>query len=391
MDGNDNEAAHGSNTDLLGHPLEAVRRAGVPKEEEWKMTAKYKNSSISLSKLEATGSMQSVTSDMERMSVRQGADHMSYMSQKGHASDYHNLSASKAPIAQSTHHHPPSSVQQPLVAPVAASIPRYCFDNDKYWYIIEIALLTQFDEEAVNRGKPRTLPSLPGPDVHITDASSDGGRHNWDEYIKRLLAMPPHITQFALVRQLFAPRPGDLEIDPSAFREDAQLSGGFSEFSKDSSYMTASGGRSSGLNKADYGAGHMQKARPIPEGGHSSRYQSNSKRRRLSLQEPLELSERPRTCSWELLLFVASIPQEQRLTFLLKSVTLTMSENGVRALLCEDIIHERYHTDGIDLVGNIVVALGRNNGIHESGSTKIQTSRSLIAVTFCEPDSESIL
>lgn len=84
----------------------------------------------------------------------------------------------------------------------------------------------------------------------------------------------------------------------------------------------------------------------------------------MSLQELLASSEPRRICSWELPLVVASIRQEQRLTFLLKTVTLTMFENGVKASSCEDIIHERYGTVGIDLVRNIVVALGRDNGIH---------------------------
>lgn len=134
------------------------------------------------------------------------------------------------------------------MAPVAASIPRYCFDNDKYWYIIEakmedgrcwelsryyhdfydfqIALLTQFEEEAGNRGKARTLPFMPGPVTHVTDAISNGRRQNLDEYIKKLLSMPPHIARCQLVRQLFAPRAGDFEIDPNAFGEDARFSGG---------------------------------------------------------------------------------------------------------------------------------------------------------------------
>lgn len=134
------------------------------------------------------------------------------------------------------------------MAPVAASIPRYCFDNDKYWYIIEakmedgrcwelsryyhdfydfqIALLTQFEEEAGNRGKARTLPFMPGPVTHVTDAISNGRRQNLDEYIRKLLSMPPHIARCQLVRQLFAPRPGDFEIDPNAFGEDARFSGG---------------------------------------------------------------------------------------------------------------------------------------------------------------------
>lgn len=78
-------------------PLEAVRRAGVPKVEEWKkMTAEYKNSSITLGKIEAPGSTQSVTSGMERMSVRQSAEHPSHMSQNGQplvspSGTFHNL------------------------------------------------------------------------------------------------------------------------------------------------------------------------------------------------------------------------------------------------------------------------------------------------------------
>lgn len=148
------------------------------------------------------------------------------------------------------------------MAPVAASIPRYCFDNDKYWYIIEakmedgrcwelprfyhdfydfqIALLTQFEEEAGNRGKPRTLPFMPGPVTHVTDAISNGRRQNLDEYIKKLLAMPPQIARCPLVRQLFAPRAGDFEIDPSAFGEDARYSTGSHQSSNHEASRTVS-------------------------------------------------------------------------------------------------------------------------------------------------------
>lgn len=104
-----------------------------------------------------------------------------------------------------------------------------CWELSRYYhdfYDFQISLLTQFEEEAGNRGKPRTLPFMPGPVAHVTDAISDGRRHNLDEYIKKLLSMPPHITRCPLVRQLFAPRQGDFEIDPSAFGEDARFSGG---------------------------------------------------------------------------------------------------------------------------------------------------------------------
>ncbi|EAL84560.2 bud emergence protein 1 [Aspergillus fumigatus] len=247
----------------VSDPLEAVKRAGVPRVEEWKkMTAEYKNSSITLGKIDSAASaVQSVTSGVEKMSM--GRNSAGHAGQNGNAYGYHNRNASKASLPQHLSQPPmPNHHQQPLVAPVAASIPRYCFDNDKYWYIIEakmedgrcwelsryyhdfydfqIALLTQFEEEAGNRGKPRTLPFMPGPVTHVTDAISNGRRQNLDEYIKKLLAMPPHISRCQLVRQLFAPRPGDFEIDPSAFGEDARYSGGSHHSSTQETSRTAS-------------------------------------------------------------------------------------------------------------------------------------------------------
>ncbi|KAJ5096169.1 hypothetical protein NUU61_005525 [Penicillium alfredii] len=231
-------------------PLEAVRRAGVPKVEEWKkMTAEYKNSSISLGKIDTghSGSgVMAVTAGMDKMTMNQpGGGHYS---QNSNSYGYHQRNASRGTLAsQAPMSQSPSQGYQPLLAPIAASIPRYCFDNDKYWYIIEakmedgrcwelsryyhdfydfqIALLTQFEDEAGNRGRPRTLPFMPGPVTHVTDAISNGRRQNLDEYIKKLLSMPPHIGRCQLVRQLFAPRQGDFEIDPSAFGEEARYSG----------------------------------------------------------------------------------------------------------------------------------------------------------------------
>lgn len=50
-------------------PQEAIRRAGVPKVEEWKkMAADYKNGSIPLGKLE-TNSQQTLQQGMDRMSL----------------------------------------------------------------------------------------------------------------------------------------------------------------------------------------------------------------------------------------------------------------------------------------------------------------------------------
>ena len=134
-----------------------------------------------------------------------------------------------------------------MLIPIAASVPRYCFDNDTYWYIIEcqmedgshwelsryyndfydfqIKLIEGFPEEAGNQDKPRTLPYMPGPVAHVTDAISNGRRQNLDEYIHKVLNMPPHISRSMLLRKFFAPRQGDFEIDPNAVGGDYRLSG----------------------------------------------------------------------------------------------------------------------------------------------------------------------
>lgn len=222
----------------VADPQEAVRRAGVPKVEEWKkMAAEYKNSSIALGRLDTAQS--GVTKDMGRMSLQSGSQE-----RVGTSNGYPNYSQ---PGQRSRQSQPQQPQQTSLVAPVTASLPRYCFDNDNYWYIIEcqmedgrhwelsryyadfydfqIALLENFPEEAGNKGKPRTLPFMPGPVAHVTDAISNGRRQNLDEYIGKILSMPPHISKCMLVRKLFAPRHGDFEIDPNAIGEDYRLSG----------------------------------------------------------------------------------------------------------------------------------------------------------------------
>lgn len=63
------------------NPQDAIRRAGIPRVEEWKkMAAEYKNSSITLGKFEAggpPGQQQAMEQGMERMSLQQGAGRMS--------------------------------------------------------------------------------------------------------------------------------------------------------------------------------------------------------------------------------------------------------------------------------------------------------------------------
>ena len=56
------------------NPQESIRRAGIPRVEEWKkMAAEYKNSSITLGKFEMPNAQQGLEQGMERMSLQSGS------------------------------------------------------------------------------------------------------------------------------------------------------------------------------------------------------------------------------------------------------------------------------------------------------------------------------
>lgn len=175
-----------------------------------------------------------------------------------------------------------------LYAPMSARIPRYCFAEDKYWFVIEaaledgrhwelsryyedfydfqIALLTEFPAEAGNTGtQKRSLPYMPGPVNYVTDAITEGRQHNLDMYVKNLLTQPPYISRCTLVKQFFAPREGDYEIDPSAVNEEYRLSGASQQSSTDSPTNGASRQSSRGnLNGAGYSGLSAAPARTSP-------------------------------------------------------------------------------------------------------------------------------
>ncbi|KAF7903556.1 uncharacterized protein EAF01_006605 [Botrytis porri] len=269
---------------------EAVQRAGVPKVEEWKrMAADYKNSSITLGKFEVpNGSSQQQQQQQQQM--QQGMERMSLQQQNSRQSqqngqNYDQRQSQQARAAQPAQQVPQNSYSVPskstsqLYAPISARIPRYCFAEDKYWFVIEaaledgrhwelsryyedfydfqIALLTEFPAEAGNTGtQKRSLPYMPGPVNYVTDAITEGRQHNLDAYVKSLLTQPPYISRCTLVKQFFAPREGDYEMDPNAVEEEYRLSGGSQQSSNDSRTQAASRQSSRGdLNGETYSSG----------------------------------------------------------------------------------------------------------------------------------------
>lgn len=247
--------------EAIRDPSDAIRQAGVPKVEEWKkMAAEYKNSSITLGKFEGgSGSDEALEQGVARMSIQQqqqaqghvrqpsvqtGSQNgqMQQMQQQQQQQQQMQMQQPQAHLSNQDHIDPNEVTQ--LYFPIQASIPRYCFAEDKYWFVIDttledgrrwelsryyedfydfqIALLTEFPKEAGNTGtQKRSLPYMPGPVSYVTDAITEGRLHNLDAYVKNLLGQPDYIAKCTLVKQFFAPREGDYEIeaDPAALEQ----------------------------------------------------------------------------------------------------------------------------------------------------------------------------
>ncbi|KAI0103640.1 hypothetical protein GGR51DRAFT_247558 [Nemania sp. FL0031] len=233
----------------VANAQDAVKRAGVPRVEEWKkMAADYKNSSITLGKFEGGGptGQQPLEQGMERLSLQQQRNRQSQQQNAAYQQQGGMLQSQRNTLQQNPLDPKPTSQ---LYAPISAQIPRYCFAQDKYWFVIEatledgrhwelsryyedfydfqIALLTEFPAEAGNTGtQKRTLPYMPGPVNYVTDAITEGRLHNLDQYVKNLLGQPPYISKCNLVKQFFAPREGDYEVEAHSTSDDYRLSAG---------------------------------------------------------------------------------------------------------------------------------------------------------------------
>lgn len=248
----------------VGDALKALKKASVPSVEEWKrMAAQYKNSSITLGKFDgvrnpAGPQKPGVEQGMARMSLQQAGARHSNQSASQHQGGYQGH-----PLPVPRDSYAVNSVSE-SGTPVWARIPRYCFAEEKYWFVIEaefpdgrywelaryyqdfydfqIALLAEFPVEAGNAGnKKRTLPYMPGPVSYVTDAITEGRLYNLDAYIKNLLNQPEHISQCHLVKLLFTPRDGDYEIDANEMGVDEyRLSGGSRQSSVESPANAAS-------------------------------------------------------------------------------------------------------------------------------------------------------
>lgn len=234
---------------------DAIQQAGVPRVEEWKrLAAEYKASSIPLGKLEentASTETPSVTEQLQNLNLGGGAyaakqppahyQQETSPLQRSHEQQQHQHQQQQQNELQMQQQYQQDDEQfdydlEPYV--VSASVDRYAFDNDRYWYLVvaklsngkyrnlcryyqdfydfQITLLDEFPDDAGRTGKKRTLPFMPGPLTYVNDSISSQRRVNLNDYVHNLTLLPEYIARSATVQRLFALRAGDVEtLDPS--------------------------------------------------------------------------------------------------------------------------------------------------------------------------------
>lgn len=129
---------------------------------------------------------------------------------------------------------------------------------------------------------------MPGPVNYVTDAITEGRLHNLDAYVKNLLNQPHYISRCNLVRQFFAPREGDYEIDPNTSNggEEYRLSQGSQPSSTESPADGAS--RQSSRNNLNGGGYAGLSAAPAHQNGPQTMSRQTS-----SLSQPSQTSLTP--------------------------------------------------------------------------------------------------
>lgn len=111
---------------------------------------------------------------------------------------------------------------------------------------------------------------MPGPVNYVTDAITEGRLHNLDAYVKNLLAQPEYISKCNLVKQFFAPREGDYEVDLAAQGDEFRISDGSGGQNRSSTDSPRDGtSRESSKQNLNGGGGNNYNAPRQPGGGPS--------------------------------------------------------------------------------------------------------------------------
>lgn len=195
---------------------ELVNSMAIPRVEEWKkMTAEYKNNSISLGKF-----------NFEKPFSK---DNTSFVSQSNKNIDFLTKSRDNAKLIPRSYH----NNEQVFV--VSARVIKHVYIDEIYQYIVhaementryrslcryyedfynlQVMLLEEFPIEAGRTGKRRILPYMPVPLSYVDDEISQRRCIDLDAYLRDLCKLPSYIKQSSLVTDFFFLRQGDIECN----------------------------------------------------------------------------------------------------------------------------------------------------------------------------------
>ncbi|ODQ67044.1 Phox-like protein, partial [Nadsonia fulvescens var. elongata DSM 6958] len=220
---------------------EAIRKAGVPKVEEWKrMTAEYKASSIPLGRFDEESSQANIPNSFQNQ-----FKNMTLQQEQRQSGQYQQQQQFQPQGDDNIQEYGPEEEdddQGDHSLVVSASVENYAKQNGRYWYLVicelenghyrslcrfyqdfydfQIVLLKEFPEEAGHTGQTRLLPFMPGPLAHVNDSISSQRIVNLDDYVRKLLSLPDYISKSPIAQSLFTLRQGDVK---STTRESISL------------------------------------------------------------------------------------------------------------------------------------------------------------------------
>ncbi|EMR08120.1 hypothetical protein PNEG_03558 [Pneumocystis murina B123] len=196
---------------------ELVNSMAIPRVEEWKkMTAEYKNNSISLGKFnfdEKPSSKNNTISDFKNDGSI-GFSTKSLDNTKLISNPYHNNEQVCVVSARVIKHVYINEGYQYLVH---AEMENLCYRSlCRYYedfYNLQVMLLEEFPVEAGRTGKRRILPYMPVPLSYVDDEISQRRCIDLDAYLRDLCKLPSYIKQSSLVTYFFFLREGDIECN----------------------------------------------------------------------------------------------------------------------------------------------------------------------------------
>ncbi|KTW29612.1 phosphatidylinositol-3-phosphate-binding protein BEM1 [Pneumocystis jirovecii RU7] len=196
---------------------ELVDSMAIPRVEEWKkMTAEYKNNSISLGKFNFDEKSSNKNNSVSQNNQSVECSKKSMHDIKLVSGSFYNNNNEYICIVSSRvikHVYINEGYQYLVHAEMENSRYRSLFRYYEDFYNLQVMLLEEFPVEAGRTGERRILPYMPVPLSYVDDQISQRRCIDLDTYLRDLCRLPSYIKRSSLVTGFFLLRDSDTESD----------------------------------------------------------------------------------------------------------------------------------------------------------------------------------